>query len=195
MALTIRKGGATRHVPLVFVGGDPQKVARIRELLPDAVYTSWEKIGGDLERAIAHPPQDPVVHDSLFAAYSGKSLTEKLGVKAHSVLALIGAPEGFEKTLGELPVGAELRAGSDEARDLTIWFARSRQELLKELESVAAQAEPGPLWIAWPKKASGVASDLSQQVVRETGLASRLVDYKICSIDATWSGLLFTRRK
>lgn len=195
LAVTLRQSKATRHVPLVFVGGDPQKVARIQDLLPDAVYTSWEQIGEALEQAIAHPPQEPVAPDSAFAAYAGKPLTEKLGIKTNSVVALVNAPAGFAKTLGELPEGAVLQEGTHAPCDLAIWFTRSRQELQSEIQAMFTWAEQGPLWIAWPKKASRLASDLSQQIVRETGLASGLVDYKICSIDPTWSGLLFTQRK
>lgn len=195
MALAIRQRKATRYVPLVFVQGDPKKVARVKDLLPDAVYTSWEQIGSSLEQAIAHPPDNPVVPESAMAGYSGTPLPKKLGVKQNSIVDLVGAPEGFEETLGELPEGAVLREGASEPYDLTIWFTRSQEELNAGIESMAVRADCGPLWIAWPKKASRVKADLSQQVVRDVGLAAGLVDYKICSIDATWSGLLFTRRK
>lgn len=103
LGLFLRKQGSTRRLPLVFAGGDPAKVARIRELLPDATYSSWSRIKESLDRAIRNPPADP--------------------------------------------------------------------------------------------KASGVATDLTQPHVRKTGLSAGLVDYKICAIDKTWSGLLFTRRK
>lgn len=195
VALGLRKHKATRHVPLVFVGGDPKKVARIRELLPDATYTTWDAIEGALNHAIAHPPEDPVVPRSTFDAYAGTPLPKKLGIKADSVITLIGAPEGFEDTLGELPAGALLRRGDPDPRGVTLWFVRSRQELEDQIEEMGAFARGGGLWIAWPKKASGVASDLSQTVVRKVGLASGLVDFKICSLDATWSGLRFSQRK
>jgi hypothetical protein len=195
MGVQLRKQAATRHVPLVFVGGDPKKVDRIRELLPDAVYTSWEKMPGALELAIAHPPKDPVVPSSAFAAYAGRPLPAKLGIKPGSAVALVDAPQGFKDTLGELPDGVALLEAPGTRCDLTLWFTRARQDLEGAIGQMVTQAGMGPLWIAWPKKASRLASDLSQQIVRETGLAAGLVDYKICSIDATWSGLLFTRRK
>jgi hypothetical protein len=195
MALAIRGRKATRHIPLVFVAGDPVKVARVKELLPDAVYTSWEQVGPDLEIAIADAPESPVVPESAMAAYAGTPLPKKLGIKQDSVVVLVGAPAGFKNTLGELPKGAVLRAGTGDDSDLTIWFAKSVAQLNDDMERMVVQAEVAPLWIAWPKKASKVKTDLSQQVVREAGLAAGLVDYKICSIDATWSGLLFTRRK
>jgi len=79
MAILIRRRRGTRQIPLVFVGGSPDKVAAVRMLLPDAVYTSWEEILQILPEAIAHPPQQPFVPDSAFAGYAGKSLIEKLG--------------------------------------------------------------------------------------------------------------------
>jgi hypothetical protein len=196
VALGLRKHKATRRVPLVFVDGDPEKVARVKLLLPDAVYTTWIKIGEALRDAIAHPPVDPVVPASTMDGYAGTPLPEKLGIKAGSVVVLVDAPDGFEGVLGDLPQGVVLlREEASLERNLTIWFTRSQEELLSRVESMTVQADRGPLWIAWPKKASKMITDLTQQVVREVGLGSGLVDYKICSIDATWSGLLFTRRK
>jgi hypothetical protein len=195
LGLGLRKYKDTRHVPLVFVGGAPEKVAAIREFLPDAVYTTWDRIEAGLAGAIAHPPQDPVVPDSVFAPYAGKPLVQKLGIEAGSSVALVGAPEDFERALVDLPRGVELRRREWGRCDLTIWFTRSAEELEGGLEEMAVRAGDGPLWIAWPKKASGVKSDLSQPVVRRLGLAAGLVDYKICSVDRTWSALLFTQRK
>lgn len=193
VALAIRQYKATRHVPLVFTEGDPEKVARIQKILPDAVYTTWGRIGSSLRRAIAHPPREPVT-PSLLEGYSGTPLPKKLGIKANFVVVLAGAPPGFRKVLGDLPGGVQFRERAGRC-DLTIWFTRSRRELEGRIKRMAAVAGHAPLWIAWPKKTSGLAADLTQQLVRETGLASGLVDYKICAIDATWSGLLFRRRR
>ena len=195
LAVALRKHGSTRHVPLVFVGGEPKKAARIRELLPDAAYTTWDEIGSALGHAIANPVTDPVVHESAFAAYAGTPLPKKLGIKRDSVVTLINEPTGFERTLGDLPPGAIVRSQDPDPEGVTLWFLRSRQQLEQQIEEMGAYAAGGGLWIVWPKKASGVVSDLSQPVVREVGLASGLVDFKICSIDETWSGLRFSRRK
>ena len=195
VGLAFRQRKATRQVPLVFVGGDPEKVAGIKKILPDAVFTGWSQVRSSLKRATAHPPENPVVPKSLLEGYSGTPLPKKLGIKADSAVTLVGAPKDFRKTLGKLPDGVTL---GDQARgrcDLILWFIRSRQDLDRGMKRMAAAANHGPMWIVWPKKASGVTTDLSQQDVRETGLAAGLVDYKICAIDATWSGLLFRRRK
>lgn len=195
VALGLRKYKDTRHVPLVFVGGDPQKVARVKPLLPDAVYTTWDEIENSLAHAIAHPPADPIVPKSTLAGYSGMPLPKKLGIKANSSVALFNAPDGFEETLGELPEGAVLRREPQESCNLTLWFVRSRETLEHNVEEMGKVIKDGNLWIAWPKKSSGVTTDVSESVVREAGLSAGLVDFKICAIDAIWSGLRFTRRK
>ena len=196
IAVLLRKREATRSVPIVFVDGEAEKVERTRQVIPDAVYTSWEKIEEDLESAIAKPPSSPVVPDSAFAGYSGTPLVKKLGIKPGTSVALVDAPDDFADTLGELPGGASLdRAGPGDS-DLIILFARSLRDLERGVGVLVEVLRTGAsAWIAWPKKASGVVTDLTQNDVRAQGLAAGLVDYKICSIDRTWSGLLFTRRK
>ncbi len=195
VALVLRQAKATRQVPLVFVEGEPEKVARIQALLPEAVYTSWHRIRGALRHAIAHPPAVTAAPASVLAGYSGTPLPKKLGIKPNTVVVLRDAPDGFETTLGPLPAGATLRRQADGPRDLTLWFTRSHKDLERCLKTMARVIEQGGLWIVWPKKQSGVASEVSQTDVREKGLAAGLVDYKICAIDATWSGLKFVRRK
>lgn len=195
VGLALRHAKATRHVPLVFVAGDPEKVARIQEHLPDAVYTTWNRIRASLKRAIANPPADPVVPESVFAGYSGTPLPKKLGIKENSVIILAGAPPGFEKTLGDLPAGVTLRRQARGRCDLLVWFSKSRKDLERRVNRMGALAGRSGLWIVWPKKASGIPTDLTQTVVRGIGLAAGLVDYKISAIDAIWTGLRFTRRK
>ena len=181
---------------MLFAGGDAAKVARLRETLPDAAYAPWEDVGGALADAIAHPPESPVVPESQFAGYSGTPLPKKLGVKPGMTVALLGAPDTFAETLGPLPEGASLAWDVAGPSPLVVWFVRSRAELEGGLpRAIAAVAPRGGLWMAWPKRASGVATDLTQQSVREAGLAAGLVDYKVAAIDRTWSGLLFTRRR
>ncbi|HEY42967.1 MAG TPA: DUF3052 family protein [Anaerolineae bacterium] len=195
LGISLRKFKTTRHVPLVFVGGDPEKVARIKEILPDVIYTTWDKLGDSLEHAIANPQEDPIVPESVFEAYAGASLPKKLGFKADSVVALHGAPEGFEKTFGELPKGVVIRRQVRGGRDMTLWFPKSQKDLEGQIEMMTDFAEEGGLWIVWPKKSSGISSDLSQTIVRNAGLGAGIVDFKICAIDKTWSGLRFTKRK
>ncbi|MBI2956317.1 MAG: DUF3052 family protein [Acidobacteria bacterium] len=128
--------------------------------------------------------------------YSATPLPKKLGIRAGSVVALLGAPAGFERRLGTLPENIRLVSRLGSAADLILLFARSRAELERRFGSARrALAEGGGIWIAWPKQASGVSTDLTQNEVRAFGLRAGLVDYKVCAIDPTWSGLLFARRR
>jgi hypothetical protein len=130
------------------------------------------------------------------SGYSGTPLVKKLGIKPGSTLALIGAPEGFETLLKGLPKDVTPRRGGSAAADLVIWWPASANDLAARIRKIEQRIAPGgSVWIAWAKKASGVKTDLSDSLVRETGLANGLVDYKVCAIDATWSGLKFARRK
>jgi CheY-like chemotaxis protein len=195
LALWLRQQKSTRDVPLVIVEGAREKVEALVKLLPDATYTDWKRIRSAVDKAIAHPPKQPIVPESVFAGYSGTPLPRKLGIKSGMVVALVKAPPGFEVTLGSLPEDVELRPSGRGHRDLTLCFVRSRRELERRIRSLVKVADQGNVWIAWPKKASGVVTDLTQADVRRTGLDAGLVDFKICAIDETWSGLCFALRR
>jgi len=197
VATALRQQKATRDVPLVFVGSDPAKTARVRGLLPDASYTAWRGLPAVLRNALgARPKAKPVVPGTM-AGYSGTPLPKKLGIKPGSTVALLDAPEGFaETTLGALPAGVAVRFDARSRFAVGLLFVRSKSDLARRFPASArAMGSPGALWILWPKKASGVETDLGENAVRAFGLAAGLVDYKIAAIDATWSGLCFARRK
>jgi hypothetical protein len=195
VGVMLRRTASTRRVPRVFVGGDREKVAGIRKLLGDAVYTKWPKVAVAIERARRRGDAGTVVQDSAFAAYAGTPLVRKLGITEGSTVALIGAPDRFEEKLSGLPEGVRFRRDLRGRCDLALWFVRSSSELRRRIARVGSAIGEGAVWVAWPKRASGVESDLTQAIVREAGLASGLVDYKVCSIDDVWSGLKFTVRR
>ena len=194
VALALRETKAMRAVPLVFVEGGPAKVARVREVFPEAVYTMWPMILDALRLALAQPPKDAEVRRSRMDGYAGTPLPKKLGVRPGATVALIGAPAGIEATLGELPDGTSLLRGGG-ACDLALWFPKSIADLERRFGEAGARAGRGGMWVCWPKKAAGVASDLSERDERRVGLDAGWVDFKVCAIDATWSGLRFARRK
>jgi hypothetical protein len=132
------------------------------------------------------------------AGYSGTPLPRKLGITEGDELALIGAPDGFDDRLGELPgvtVHTDLASGA--RFDVMVVFVTRRAELEAELDRLRARMAPAcGLWIAWPKRASMVPTDMTEQVVRDIALPTGLVDNKVCAIDEIWSGLrLVIRRK
>ena len=129
------------------------------------------------------------------AGYSGTPLPKKLGIKPGARLALLNAPEDFDGTLGELPEAVTKRKTARGPLDVMLYFTTTQADLARRFESLAAALDPaGGLWIAWPKKASGVPTDLTENVIRDIGLAAGLVDNKVCAIDDTWSGLRFVIR-
>jgi hypothetical protein len=123
------------------------------------------------------------------AGYSGTPLPRKLGIKPGHRVLLVDAPAGFgETTLGALPDGAAL--GEHPTADVIVAFCTARAEVERRVPELRERMDPAAgLWIAWPKRASKVPTDVTEDVVREIALAARLVDNKVCAIDATWSGL------
>jgi hypothetical protein len=131
------------------------------------------------------------------AGYSGTPLVKKLGIKPDARVALLHAPPGFLTVLGELPSGAAVQTDlrGRAPLDVIVFFAGNRSRLVRHFGPLAERLRPaGGLWVAWPKKASGVTTDLTEAVVRAVGLGAGLVDNKVCAVDETWSGLRFVIR-
>jgi hypothetical protein len=127
------------------------------------------------------------------SGYSGTPLVDKLGIKPGARLQFVSAPRDFAGLLGALPDGSRIAARG--RLDFAMLFAKEQSELRKGFARLRDRLEPnGMLWVAWPKKASGVETDLSEGVVRAFGLESGLVDVKVCAVDHKWSGLKFVRR-
>ncbi len=129
------------------------------------------------------------------AGYSGTPLPSKLGIHEGAAVAFPGAPPEFAIALGDLPAGVTIKRRTVAPLDVVVAFFVRRSRLERRLAPLARAIFPdGGLWIAWPKRSSGVATDLTEDVVRELALAGRLVDNKVCAIDETWSGLRLVYR-
>ena len=129
------------------------------------------------------------------AGYSGTPRTKKLGIKEGSRVLLVNAPKNFASELRPLPANVSFVSRAAKAVDLILLFAKSQTALNDEFAKMAAKIAPdGTLWIAWPKKSSGVSTDLSFNNAQRIGLDAGLVDVKICAIDDVWSGLKFVYR-
>jgi len=126
--------------------------------------------------------------------YSGTPLAKKLGLKPGTVVAL-NEPKGFRKLLTDLPAGVRFTDEAEKDSATVLFFTTARKEVEKLLPRLLKQLAPdGMIWMAWPKKASGVATDLTEDVIRDTALPLGLVDIKVCAIDETWSGLKLVMR-
>ncbi|QOY84930.1 hypothetical protein [Paludibaculum fermentans] len=190
----LRRGKATRHIPLLFLDGVQDKVERVRSVLPDASYGDWAHLRAAVKLALKPVPAKPAVPDAM-AGYSGTPLARKLIIRENDVVALIDAPDDIEEKLAPLPANVRFMTRLSVQAGVILLFCLSRHDLESQFHSAAnALVKKGRLWLAWPKKSSGIQSDLTEPFVREYGLAQGFVDYKICAIDATWSGLCFARR-
>jgi hypothetical protein len=187
IGIQLRRQPATRHTPQVYAGGEPEKVDRVREILPDARFSDWDGMGTILRTAVERPPDDPVVPDAM-APYAGVSVEQKLGLTGSSRVRLLGAPDEFAEQI-------EAARQTDGQAELVILFVRTTADLDRELPTAMdSVAEGGNLWVAWPKGGKGASGDVTQLVVRERGMAAGWVDYKIASLDDTWSALRFRKR-
>ena len=189
-----RRAKATRKAPILFLEGNAERVKTARKLIPDAEFATWGEIRAAIKRAIKNAPQNPAV-PSTMASYSASALPKKLGIRDNCSIILINPPNRFERKLDPLPAYTKIVDHPKDA-NLAILFALSLDELARDFRPLAKDLpDKSALWIAWPKKASGVKTDLDGNIVREFGLDAGWVDYKVCAIDEAWSALCFARRK
>ena len=181
----IRESKSLRMIPLVFIEGEPEKTAKVKATFPDAVFAPWMKIGPAIERAIRKPPAVP-----LMPVGANRPLLTKLGIKDGMGVALLHAPKDFA-----LPKGGWKRA-TIETASVVLAFYPNGASLGRDLPTLSGTLRKGlRLWIAWPKRAAKVASDLSMPRVREMAQLYGMTDYKVCAIDEKWSGMVVGRRR
>jgi hypothetical protein len=191
VAVYLRGNKATRQIPLVFVDGAPEKVTAIREVLPDAVYANSRSATNAVRRAIAKAPAQPVAPPQMMERYHDRTTAQKLGIKPGARVALIDPPADYSRVLGDLPAGASLEEDPHEPCDVTLWFARDPVDCHAAFPAMRSRAGRTKLWILWQKQAAGGKAGVTQNMLRETAVSLGLVDYKICAVNATWSGMAF----
>ena len=133
----------------------------------------------------------------MMSGYSGTPLPEKLGLKPGMILVVIDAPDNYRKLLAPIPSGVNFATRPTGSTKLVHLFARRRTELANQLSILRRKiAEDAAVWVSWPKRASGVATDITEDVIRSIALPLVFVDVKVCAVDETWSGLkLMIRRE
>lgn len=130
------------------------------------------------------------------AGYSDTPLPQKLGIKAGARAAWVRAPEGFAELLGELPEGVRIKARATAPVDVVVCFVTRRSQLERELPRLREVIRPaGAVWTAWPKRACGVPTDITEDVIRDVALPMGFVDVKVCAVTEVWSGLKLVVRK
>lgn len=190
IAIALRQSKKTRAIPIVFCEGAPEKVQPIREILPDAAYCTTHELAKTLKRV--RPLETAVQPVDMMNRYGNRTAAEKLGIKPGSRVAMVDAPGSIGRVLGDLPNGVEV---VEEGGAVTLCFVHSADGLRADLSKVRELAAETKLWILWRKKGAAGHSGVTDGLVRETGIDLGLVDYKICSVDETWTGMCFARRK
>jgi hypothetical protein len=195
VGVILRTTKMTRHIPLVFVGGEPEKTERARRDMPDAGFTDWKKAPAAIRPFLAAVPMNPIQPPAYMDQFAGSSLVKKLGFKAGMKVAMVAAPDGFEEQLRDLPESVEIGVKLGRETALAIWFVRSRAELETEIDFMSVRLPQGcSLWIVHPKQTGRFKADFNQNDVRRVALLAGLVDYKVCSVDSDWTGLKFARK-
>ena len=175
-----------KHLPIVFVEGEPEKIAGVKAALPDATYTTQAKLLAVLKKL--KPVANPVQPSRMMASTRPNVL--KMGIKPDMRVAVFDAPAGYAKVIGALPQGASFAEESSDA-DVTLWFVREIDAYLTGLRKMRTLAVKSKLWVIYPKQQKGKTVAIAQADVRKSAIAVGLVDYKICSVDETWTGIAF----
>ena len=190
MGVLLREHKGTRAIPLVFLKGDPEKAARVRELLPGAVFATLPNLAPAILRAIRGAPPEPSLPQA-----PPVPVARKLRIREGSVVALLGAPAGIRDLLGPLPQGVRVQKEIAGAR-VILYFVKSAAALTRALAALAPAIERGrTLWICWPKRTSAQPCDLTANLIRKLASPYNLVDSKLCAIDETWSATALSKRR
>ena len=192
IAIYLRGSKAARQVPIVFVNGMAEKVEAVRQKLPDAVYTTSGRLVTNLRRAIRNAPAAPVVPAQMMDRYAARTAAQKLGIREGAKVALLDPPGDYARVLGALPEKVALAEDRAERCDVTLWFVRDTADYQAALPSMRRRAAESKLWILWQKGSRG---NITSHTIRESAIAVGLVDYKVCSVNETWSALAFARKK
>ena len=191
-AIYLRRTKYARNVPLVFVDGEPEKVAKVREQLPDATFTTHGQLCSKIKGALSKTLAAPVLPPPPEARFASRTVAQKLGMKPNSTAAVLEAPRNYAAVLGELPEGVELVEDPETICPVTLWFVEDRRGLTARIRRMHRIADRTKLWIIWRKGGKG---ELTSNLIRESGIEAGLVDYKICSVNELWSGMAFGRKR
>jgi CheY-like chemotaxis protein len=194
IAIALRQSPATRLVPLVFCQGEPDKVEKTRALVPDAVYCEFSKLRGSLRKALATPFAEATVPAAMMKRYGARTTAQKLGIAAASVVSVIDPPRDYLAVLGALPAGVQFTEDERSPVAITICFVYDLPSLQARMSELRPLARTGKLWFCW-RKGKTAAGSLSDSSIRASGISLGLVDYKICSLNQVWSGMLFAFKR
>jgi hypothetical protein len=190
IAVAIRTGKTIKHLPILFVDGDPEKVDAIRRVLPDSIYTTHARLVAALKRA--RRSENPVRPTPMMERFGNRTAAQKLGIGKNARVAVIDPPADYERAIGQLPEGASLEENPREVLPVTLWFTHDPASFHARLPRMRVLAAHSRLWILWRKNK---VDELDGGLIRRAAIDVGLVDYKICSVDTVWSGMVFAVKK
>jgi len=199
IAIALRQSKATRNVPIVFCTGSENNIAedkieKSRAHLPDAFFCPLSKLRGTLRRALTARPAEAIVPVPMMDRYAARTTAQKLGIKEGATVLLVDPPRDCLSVLGDLPSEVQLSEDMRRRAAVTLCFAKDPDALLAHLSTLRAIAPETKLWICW-RKGKTAPGCVGENFVRESALSLGLVDYKICSLNPVWSGLLFAAKR
>jgi hypothetical protein len=192
-ACAMRNTKYGRGIPLVFAGGEAEKVEGIRKLIPDAFFVPVKGVAAGVRRAAAKKNLNPVVPPSSMERYSGRTTAQKLGIREGMTVGVFNAPRDYVSALGVLPRDVELVEDPDDVQPLTLWFVTEPREYRAAIGAMRRIAGRTKLWVIWHKATAG--GNLTDKIVREFANEVGMVDYKICAVDKRWSGMALAVKK
>ena len=193
VAAFLRHSKSTRHIPIVFVGGEPEKVSDIRRRMPDAAYTALDRLVPVIKAALRNPPAAPVVPTPMMERYRERSAAQKLGITPGAAIGLLDPPRDYEAVLSSLPENVSFFEDGGRNCGVTLWFVTDPGVYQTRLYRMRALASKSRLWILWQKGRR--RNGISPAYLRETAASAGLVDYKICSVNDRWSAMAFAPKK
>ena len=190
VAIAIRGGKTIKHLPILFLDGEPERVDEIRRMLPDALYTTRAKLATALKRAkpVANPARPP----QMMERFGNRTAAQKLGIGRDMRVAVVDPPADYARAVGALPEGAAFEENPRQTLRLTLWFVHDPASFQERLPRISKLAAHTRLWILWRK---GKKDGFDGGTLRRAAMDFGLVDYKICSVNETWSGMAFAVKK
>ncbi len=188
----LREPKKTRHIPLVYVDGEADKVERIKSLLPDAVFTPRSRLLSALKSALRKGVQNAALPPLAIVRFRGRTAAQKIGIKPGMKVAVIDAVAGYEELPGALPDDIEFLKDPAKPLDVTLWFIHDFDGLMSALDRMRRLAPRTRMWMVWRK---GARRDITFHSIVAAGAEVGLALSKLCAVEAVWSAVWLVPRK
>jgi len=194
VAFSMRQSPKTRQVPVVLVDGDPDKVAITKRQVPDMFFTTRAKLLTAIKAAQKQRLANPIAPGRLFS-YHPRTAAQKMGIGKGARIGVIDGPRDYERVIGEVEEGVEFVEGAQAGCTVLVWFLHDPDAYLEMLPRMRAHLSKMRLWALWRKGGTTKEGAVTPLLIREAAKEFGMIDYKVCSVDKTWSGIALTIKK